>query len=488
MGETNETRNLAVFIDYENFAKQESFDVNQLITRLMERGRLLIKRAYADWGRFASVKREMLRVSVDLIELPSHSSSKNRADIRLVVDAMETAMTREYIDTIVVVSGDSDFLPLISKLRELNRYVIVVAHKQSLSSLVAGYCDELIYYSALVGREKVTDEDMKHAEVLLLRALRKLDDDGIEPRMSLIKSCMRQLDASFSEENVGFTQFKSFLKHFVRKKTIRLVPLDHGDCRVEAFDATVGPEISAANNAVVEAMSTSSDSLPDSLLDRICWAARLVGADNCEPCTLSIIGGRLKLLFPQLSLRQYGFPAQGSLLKLAQTMEQEDWCRLSHDAKTNQFAIQFSPKFFAREMREPQPENFDEYELSRRARLQEIHYSHDLTNRLIELTQQVIEERARMSAYMTADEIYPVCDQLLEEGLKRMNDRNRRLHFDSLLELGAFKDQNGESIRASDQAVYRCESFQTVCDTLQSRLNGEAAQSISIPDSAVAEL
>ena len=139
-------QNIAVFIDFENFYHEEAFDITALINSLKERGRLIVKKAYADWGTFARYKKEMLENSVELIELPSHTlRGKNSSDIKLVVDALEFAITKEYIDTIVVVSGDSDYTPLIAKLREYNKYVIVIGHQEKTSSLLKGSCDELIY-------------------------------------------------------------------------------------------------------------------------------------------------------------------------------------------------------------------------------------------------------------------------------------------------------------------------------------------------------
>ena len=147
-----EVSNIALFIDFENFGRHDLFDAESLINKLKEKGRLVVKKAYADWGRYARYKRQMLENSIELTELPSHPQrGKNSADIKLVVDALELAITRDYIDIFVVVAGDSDYTPLLSKLREYNKYVIVIGTKGNVSSLLAGYCDELIYYSSLVG-------------------------------------------------------------------------------------------------------------------------------------------------------------------------------------------------------------------------------------------------------------------------------------------------------------------------------------------------
>src|SRR3954464_11764615 len=121
--EAFQTKNIALFIDFETIHSEE-LDVEKLVERLKERGRLIVKKAYGDWGRFIRVKQTMLFNSVELVELPAVGyRGKNSSDIKLTIDALETAFHRPYIDTFVVVSGDSDFTPLISKLRELDRYV-----------------------------------------------------------------------------------------------------------------------------------------------------------------------------------------------------------------------------------------------------------------------------------------------------------------------------------------------------------------------------
>jgi uncharacterized protein (TIGR00288 family) len=229
-----EVRNIAVFIDFENFARQEAFDAHQLIERLKERGRLIVKKAYADWGRFAKYKRQMMENSIELTEMPSHGQKgKNSADIKLVVDAIETAITKPYIDTFVVVSGDSDYTPLISKLREYNKYVIVVGEERSVSELLKGYCDELIYYSLLVNPPAAATvggkpAKMDEAYALLRRAVATLDKDGSEARGSVVKRMMCQLDAGFAESNYGFGQFRRFLRAGEKDGVIALRQMESG--------------------------------------------------------------------------------------------------------------------------------------------------------------------------------------------------------------------------------------------------------------------
>lgn len=202
--------NVAVFIDFENVAHEDDADPKVLVAALRERGRLVVKRAYADWGRFATAKRQFLEASIDLVEVASHTGrGKNAADIRLVVDALDVAMTHQHVKSFAIVSGDSDIIPLVSKLRELDKYVVVVAPKRSAAKLLKGYCDELHYLSSLAG-EDAEPEDLKLAFAHLARVLDTLDEgNGVNP--SRIADGIRNLDPAFSHGRYGFRQFKDFL-------------------------------------------------------------------------------------------------------------------------------------------------------------------------------------------------------------------------------------------------------------------------------------
>ena len=202
--------NLAVFIDYENIHRID-VDIKQVLNTLKEKGRLLIKRAYADWGRFPGAKQSMLKNTVDTIELPSYRGrQKNSSDIKLTVDALETALRIPYIDTIVIISSDSDYIPLLSKLRELNKYTVVMGAKKNMSNLVKEYCDNLIYLQS--EKEEIEVENIHTAYELLTRAINSIESQGITITSSRAKEQMLRMDASFSEKNYGFAQFKSFIE------------------------------------------------------------------------------------------------------------------------------------------------------------------------------------------------------------------------------------------------------------------------------------
>ncbi|MDT8437697.1 MAG: NYN domain-containing protein [Wenzhouxiangellaceae bacterium] len=154
---TNPTRNLALFCDFENIAlgvrdaRYAAFDIKKVLERLLLKGNIVVKKAYCDWARYKEFKPPMHEAAFELIEIPHlRMSGKNSADIRMVVDALDLCYTKAHVDTFVVISGDSDFSPLVSKLRENNKLVIGVGVKSSTSDLLTSNCDEFIFYDDLV--------------------------------------------------------------------------------------------------------------------------------------------------------------------------------------------------------------------------------------------------------------------------------------------------------------------------------------------------
>src|SRR5437764_15424347 len=150
-------RKIALFIDFENIAigvteaKYKKFEVSLLLERILEKGKIVAKRAYCDWDKFPDYKRELHEAAIELIEIPARSySGKNSADIRLAVDAMAMSYSKEHIDVFVIASGDSDFSPLVSKLKENDKFVIGIGLKNSSSDLLIDNCDEFIFYEDLV--------------------------------------------------------------------------------------------------------------------------------------------------------------------------------------------------------------------------------------------------------------------------------------------------------------------------------------------------
>ena len=222
--------NLAVLIDFENIAagtEKEGlgrFDVDALMTRVKDRGRILVSRSYADWGRFARFKQHLLNANINMMELTSHGmQDKNRADIAMVVDALELAFTHNYIDTFIIVSGDSDFTPLVLKMRELNKYVVGIGTRGSTSRLLVSACDEFIYYDAII-REKqrgqrrsqrLTGFPKQQAKAMdmLMEALDSmLREDPSPPKAQELRSAILRRHSDFNETDLGFPSFTAFLE------------------------------------------------------------------------------------------------------------------------------------------------------------------------------------------------------------------------------------------------------------------------------------
>src|SRR5512146_502212 len=153
--------NMALFCDFENVAlgvreaKYDKFDISKVLERLLLKGAIVVKKAYCDWERYREFKAPMHEAAFELIEIPHvRQSGKNSADIRMVVDALDLCYTKAHVDTFVIISGDSDFSPLVSKLRENNKTVIGVGVKNSTSDLLIANCDEFIYYDDLVREQR----------------------------------------------------------------------------------------------------------------------------------------------------------------------------------------------------------------------------------------------------------------------------------------------------------------------------------------------
>src|SRR3954466_5222592 len=181
MATTTDTINMALFCDFENVAlgvrdaKYAKFDISKVLERLLLKGSIVVKKAYCDWERYKEFKADMHQAAFELIEIPHvRQSGKNSADIRMVVDALDLCYTKAHVDTFVIVSGDSDFSPLVSKLRENNKTVIGVGVKNSSSDLLISNCDEFIYYDDLVRQEESKNRKRRR------RAPRKPSDTEAE--------------------------------------------------------------------------------------------------------------------------------------------------------------------------------------------------------------------------------------------------------------------------------------------------------------------
>lgn len=249
--------NLALLIDFENIAagtEKEGlgrFDVTAITERLADKGRVLIARSYADWGRFSRFKQALLGANVTMYELTSHGmQDKNRADIAMVVDALELAFTKDYIDTFVIVSGDSDFTPLVLKMRELDKRVIGIGTRSSTSRLLVNACDEFIFYDTIVKTKKASAARVRgpragarggrqSAYDLLVDALAGLQREDPKSQLaSIVKRAMRRKTPDFSENELGYSSFARFLDAAAEAGYITLSKDEKaGGYRVDAADA-----------------------------------------------------------------------------------------------------------------------------------------------------------------------------------------------------------------------------------------------------------
>jgi len=249
-----DTRNMAVFCDFENVAlgvrevNYAAFDIQKVLERLLLKGNIVVRKAYCDWERYKEFKATMHEAAFELIEIPHvRQSGKNSADIRMVVDALDLCYTKAHVDTFVIISGDSDFSALVSKLRENNKMVIGVGVKKSTSDLLTSSCDEFIYYDDLVRgdeaqrkarRKKSTsrkttpipagqaDEDKRQEALdLVIETIEDLfEERGDEEKVwgSMVKQALKRRKPGFSETYHGFRTFGRLLEEAQTRNMVEL--------------------------------------------------------------------------------------------------------------------------------------------------------------------------------------------------------------------------------------------------------------------------
>jgi len=263
----HDDNSMALFCDFENVAigvrdaKYEKFDVRKVLEHLLLKGSIVVKKAYCDWDRYKEFKRVMHEAAFELIEIPHvRMSGKNSADIRMVVDALDLCYTKSHVDTFVIISGDSDFSPLVSKLRENNKTVIGVGVKQSSSDLLISNCDEFIYYDDLVrekskrparrkapasstsaasaaapaaadaARAPAADIDKKQEALdLVIETLEALfTERGAGEKIwgSMVKQALKRRKPGFNESYYGFRSFSKLLEEAAAR---RLLALEHDE-------------------------------------------------------------------------------------------------------------------------------------------------------------------------------------------------------------------------------------------------------------------
>jgi uncharacterized protein (TIGR00288 family) len=256
MAAQSEITNMALFCDFENVAlgvrdaKYAQFDIKKVLERLLLKGSIVVKKAYCDWERYKEFKATMHEAAFELIEIPHvRQSGKNSADIRMVVDALDLCYTKAHMDTFVIISGDSDFSPLVSKLRENNKYVIGIGVKDSTSDLLSANCDEFIFYDDLVREQEAKqqraekkapakagkakpqaakNEDEKRQEALdfIVETVEALiAERGSDEKIwgSMVKTTMQRRKPGFTESSYGYRSFKELVEDAQRHKLLVVV-------------------------------------------------------------------------------------------------------------------------------------------------------------------------------------------------------------------------------------------------------------------------
>jgi len=258
-----EITNMALFCDFENVAlgvrdaKYAQFDIRKVLERLLLKGSIVVKKAYCDWERYKEFKATMHEAAFELIEIPHvRQSGKNSADIRMVVDALDLCYTKAHVDTFVIISGDSDFSPLVSKLRENNKYVIGIGVKDSTSDLLSANCDEFIFYDDLVrvqeakrkqaarktppkvkagaakaseakpGEAKGGEDKRQDAMDFLVETVEGLiSERGSDEKLwgSMVKTTMQRRRPGFNESFYGYRSFRELMEDAQQHKLITLL-------------------------------------------------------------------------------------------------------------------------------------------------------------------------------------------------------------------------------------------------------------------------
>src|SRR6476469_6636117 len=292
--------NAALLIDFDNVTMGIRSDLGKELRTLLGsdiiKGKVAVQRAYADWRRYPQYIVPLAESSIDMIMAPAYGSSKkNATDIRLSVDAMELVFTRPEIGTYILLSGDSDFASLVTKLKEYGKYVIGVGIRESSSDLLVMNCDEYYSYNALAGLVKAGDEEVVKYDPweLVSEAIKRMSQNGDVMRSDRLKQVMQEIDNSFDEKNLGISKFSRFCLEAAQRGLISVNKLENGQLEVGLPRETIPPipadELPAANPAARGSERTVPRAPTPSGLRRHRWRSAMPRPRRRHTGTCSLI-------------------------------------------------------------------------------------------------------------------------------------------------------------------------------------------------------
>ena len=337
-----EDARIALYIDYENLAigaREDlgtAFDFRPIADALAERGRVVVRKAYADWTYFNNDRQMLVDNHVEMIEIPQRKGAvrKNAADIKMAVDAIELAFERDYVTTFVLCTGDSDFSPLVHKLRELNKKVIGVGLKASTSRLLPPACDEFLFYENLDGVDlPLTDvpqakvirrgkaepaspaKNLENLDGLISRTLgglqRSADD---EVRISMLKRALLRKDSTFSESDYGFRSFSELMRNLAERKRVQLDASSRKGDPVVTFPEGDRGENEAFGLLVETIAAIKSD----------------------DPVALSSLKDEMRKADSDFSEKRYGY---GGFLQFVKAASAKGVVEMDYDAESGAYSV-----------------------------------------------------------------------------------------------------------------------------------------------------
>ncbi|MFV1970129.1 MAG: NYN domain-containing protein [Acidimicrobiia bacterium] len=331
---------IGLFIDYENLAigaREDlsiTFDFRPIANALAERGRVVVRKAYADWAYFNDDRQMLVDNHIELIEIPQRKGAvrKNAADIKMAVDAVELAFERDYVTTFVLCTGDSDFSPLVHKLRELNKQVIGVGLKASTSRLLPPACDEFLFYENLDGvdlpQAKVIrrgrsepeqpTKDLENLDGLItstLSGLQRTADD--EVRISLLKRALLRKDSTFSESDYGFRSFSELLRNVAERGKVQLDESSRKGDPVVSF-----PEGGRGEGEAFDLL-----------------AATIKAMKSDDPVALSGLKDEMRKADSNFSEKQYGY---GGFLQFVKAASAKGVVEMDFDSESGAYSVSVS--------------------------------------------------------------------------------------------------------------------------------------------------